>query len=237
MPNDFFRFKQFIIRQDRSTMKVCTDSCVLGAWTALQIKDVETVLDIGTGTGLLALMLAQKSTCTIDAIESDPDASGQAKENISLTPWSDRIRVIQEDVNGFSVPSPYDFIISNPPFFEDDLLSPESKKNRAKHNDSLTLDQLVLLINKFLKPKGHFSILLPAHRSLYFEKLANDAGFFLHKKLTLHQTPAHPPFRRIYLFGYEKQENSISESLTIKVENGNYSEAFISLMRDYYLYL
>jgi tRNA1Val (adenine37-N6)-methyltransferase len=218
-------------------MKVCTDSCLLGAWTALQLEKVERILDIGTGTGLLALMIAQKSTVMIDAIESDPESAGQAKENISLTPWSHRIHVIQEDIKDFFTNRRYDFIITNPPFFESDLHSPELKKNRAKHDTSLTLEQLIMLMDRLLGSKGHFSILLPEHRILYFEKLAMERKFFLHKKLTISQTPNHSPFRSICLFGYENPVKSITDYLTIKVENGNYSEEFNQLMTDYYLYL
>ena len=94
MPNPYFRFKQFIIQQDRCTMKVCTDSCILGAWTALQLdKGAKTILDIGTGTGLLPLMLAQKTESLIDTIESDPESAGQARENIRQSPWDNRIQV------------------------------------------------------------------------------------------------------------------------------------------------
>src|SRR5450631_830225 len=123
MPNSYFRFKQFVIQQDRSTMKVCTDSCVLGAWTALQLGQVKTILDIGTGTGLLALMLAQKSEGLIDAVESDPESAGQARENIGQSSWSDRIRVVEKDARDYLNETHYDFIITNPPFFESDLRS------------------------------------------------------------------------------------------------------------------
>jgi tRNA1Val (adenine37-N6)-methyltransferase len=201
------------------------------------MERAEKVLDVGTGTGLLALMLAQKTKCKIDAIESDPDASGQAKENVRLSAWSERIRIIQDDVRHFLAPACYDFIITNPPFFESHLRSPEIKKNKAKHDTSLTLDQLILLIDKLLKPEGFFSILLPEHRGVYFEKLAKENGFFLHKKLTMHQTPAHASFRTIYLFGHQKPVRSVEDSLIIKVEEGNYSEEFISILKDYYLNL
>lgn len=235
MPNSYFRFKQFTVQQDRSVMKVCTDSCVLGAWTALHLEHAKKVLDIGTGTGLLALMLAQKSTCTIDAIESDPESAAQAVENIRQSPWSDRIRVMEEDVCNHAAVAHYDFIITNPPFFESDLRSPQPQKNRAKHDTSLTLDQLVTLMHQLLKPEGHFSILLPEHRTQYFEKLAFENGFFLQKKLTVSQSPIHPPFRSICLFGREKSPGPISDYLVIKEKDGNYSEEFIKMMRDYYL--
>jgi tRNA1Val (adenine37-N6)-methyltransferase len=235
MPNPYFRFKQFIIHQDRCVMKVCTDSCILGAWTALELNQVKSILDIGTGSGLLALMLAQKSDAAIDAIESDPDAAGQAIENIQLTPWSNRIRIIEGDVRDHQAPGGYDFIITNPPFYESDLHSPENKKNRAKHDVSLTLDQLLAAINKNLKPYGAFSILLPYHRHDYFQSLARGAGFFLLRKLNVLQTPAHAPFRSICLFSYREPSAVASEILIIKKADGNYSERLIEIMKDYYL--
>jgi tRNA1Val (adenine37-N6)-methyltransferase len=237
MPNSYFRFKQFIIQQDRSTMKVCTDSCILGAWTALQLSQVKTILDIGTGTGLLALMLAQKSESAIDAVESDPESAGQARENIGQTPWSDRIRVVERDVRDYSNDAYYDFIITNPPFFESDLHSPIHKKNQVKHDVSLTLDQLLTVIGKNLKPDGHFSILLPHHRMAYFENLAITNKFFLLKKLTVRQTPAYAPFRSICLFGYQKPPDAISEELNIKENDGKYSRGFTLILKDYYLNL
>jgi tRNA1Val (adenine37-N6)-methyltransferase len=237
MPNSYFQLKQFVIQQDRSTMKVCTDSCILGAWTALQLGHAKTILDIGTGTGLLALMLAQKSEGAIDAVESDPESVGQAMENIRETPWSDRIRVVEKDVRDYSNDEYYDFIITNPPFFESDLHSPVFKKNQVKHDVSLTLDILLNAISKNLKPDGHFSILLPHHRTAYFDNLAITNKFFLQKKLVVRQTPAHAPFRSICLYGYQKPSDVISEELNIKENDGKYSRGFTFIMRDYYLNL
>ncbi len=204
MRNPYFRFKQFTVQQDRSAMKVCTDSCILGAWTALHLKKERAILDIGTGTGLLPLMLAQKNGSMIDAIESDPESATQAMENTRQSKWSDRIRVIHGDVLHHRPESLYDFIITNPPFFESDLRSPKEFKNRTKHDESLTLQEVVELIGQFLRPDGAFSILLPFHRTGYFENLALTHGFFLREKLIVRQTPAHAPFRSICLFTREK---------------------------------
>ena len=168
MPNAYFRFKQFTIHQDGSVMKVCTDSCVLGAWSAMHAGECQRILDIGTGTALLSLMLAQKSSAPIDAIEWDPEACAQARENIRDSPWPTQIQIIQADARTYRSPLSYDFIISNPPFFESDLWSPDDKKNLAKHGASLTLEALLGVIKTNLRPKGVFTILLPFHRSEYF---------------------------------------------------------------------
>jgi tRNA1Val (adenine37-N6)-methyltransferase len=263
MPNSWFRFKQFIIRQDRCAMKVCTDSCILGAWTADHVKDAERILDIGTGTGLLPLMLAQKSNAAIDAIETDPEAAAQAGENFAESPWHEHLRILPGDVRMFSFENEYDFIITNPPFYESDLRSPSAKKNKAKHDESLTLGQLLVIISWNLKPGGSFSILLPFHRTLYFENAAMELGFFLREKLEIRQTPLHDPFRTILLFNNEKSPvnfscaslislksgalwpsrsdlnekspDSLSGKLIIKDSHGRYTPEFSELMHDYYI--
>jgi tRNA1Val (adenine37-N6)-methyltransferase len=242
MPNSYFSFKQFTIQQDRTAMKVCTDSCILGAWTALRLGVSENILDIGSGTGLLPLMLAQKSTALMDTIETDTEAAAQAKENISASNWAGRIRVIEGDARNFVSETGYDFIISNPPFYESDLHSPEQKKNNARHEVSLSFDELLKIILSNLRPSGAFSILLPFHRTRYFENLATQQGFLLQEKLIVRQTPKHDPFRSICLFiksksdhlALNKSEQFALSELIIKDESGKYSVAFTELMKDYY---
>jgi tRNA1Val (adenine37-N6)-methyltransferase len=234
MPNSYFRFKQFTIQQDKSAMKVCTDSCIFGAWTVKHINGAKKILDVGAGTGLLTLMLAQKSESRIDSIELDKESASQAMENIMSSSWSARIRLLEGNVLHYPLPSDYDFIITNPPFFESDLRSPVEKKNRAKHNETLTLDELIIFIRTHLKITGKFSILLPCHRNNYFEHLATIHGFFLLKKLNVRQTRAHHPFRSICLFGFQNPEAMISKELIIKDEKGEYTREFTELMNDYY---
>jgi tRNA1Val (adenine37-N6)-methyltransferase len=234
MPNSYFRFKQFIVQQDRSVMKVCTDSCILGAWTANRLHEAKVILDIGTGTGLLPLMLAQNSNAIFECIELDQGSFKQAKENIQESPWPKRIRVIEGDARHYSFQNKYDFIITNPPFYESDLRSPEQKKNKAKHEESLTLDELLAIIRSVLLIDGAFSILLPFHRTDYFEKLASQYGFFLHEKLTVRQTPGHPAFRSISLYRTKKSDQVILNELIIKDLKGKNSFEFAELMKDYY---
>jgi tRNA1Val (adenine37-N6)-methyltransferase len=215
-------------------MKVCTDSCILGAWTASHLPGVKRILDIGTGTGLLPLMLAQNSDAFIDTIESVPESAEQAAENITLCPWSGRIRLLKGDVRHYSFPIVYDFIITNPPFYESGLRSPKQKKNIAKHDESLTLDELIAVIRSILHAEGAFSIMLPFHRTDYFENLAGANGFFLQEKLMIRQTPKHFPFRSICLFGFKNPGQVILNELTIKNEAGKNSPEFLELMKDYY---
>jgi tRNA1Val (adenine37-N6)-methyltransferase len=150
------------------------------------------------------------------------------------SPWSDRIRLIESDVRKYSFADRYDFIITNPPFYESDLRSPVDKKNKARHDESLTLDELMKVILSCLQAEGAFSILLPFHRTGYFEKLAADHGFFSQEKLTIRQTPVHLPFRTILLFRKYKPLKEIINELTIKNEKGKYSPEFSGLMNDYY---
>ena len=215
-------------------MKVCTDSCILGAWTATRLNGAKKILDIGSGTGLLSLMLAQKSDSFIDTIEWDPESAAQAGENIAASSWHDRVRLMEGDVRNFSLSSDYDFIITNPPFYESDLRSPAGKKNKAKHDESLTLDELIKVIPGCLQVESAFSILLPFHRSGYFEKLAEANGFYLREKLIVKQTPKHIPFRSICLFSFQKPKTLVSDELSIKNEMGKYSLEFTALMDDYY---
>jgi len=142
MANPFFQFKQFIVYHDRCAMKVTTDSCVFGAWVAGDMareeRKITTALDIGSGTGLLSLMIAQKNDLDIDAVEIDKEASLQSQENIAASPWKDRIQVENEDARQFRGVSKYDCIVSNPPFYENELTSERKTKNIAHHSEELT---------------------------------------------------------------------------------------------------
>ncbi len=216
-------------------MKVCTDSCIFGAWSSLKIKNVKNILDIGSGTGLLSLMLAQISTAIINSIELDRESFLQAAENINESPWSDRIHILEGDARNFIFENKYDFIICNPPFFESDLQSPDLKKNKSKHDVSFTLEDLINVVRENLNNDGAFSVLLPYHRTDFFEKLATANGFLLQEKLMLRQTPRHEPFRSICLFSHQKPESAIVDELTIKDANGKNSSEYESLMNEYYL--
>jgi len=149
-------------------MKVTTDGCLFGSLspTLSEGEGVLKVLDIGTGTGLLALMFAQKNqNAFIDAIEIDKDAFEQAAENITASPWADRINIIHADARNYSFPQQYDIIISNPPFYENELKADDKKKNVAHHSDELSLAKLLIVIKNNLSPSGTFFLLLPYKRN------------------------------------------------------------------------
>ncbi|PWT76134.1 MAG: methyltransferase [Bacteroidetes bacterium] len=237
MPNTYFKFKQFTIHQDQCAMKVCTDACILGAWFAEKIPSNSSVLDIGSGTGLLMLMLAQKNKSEIDGIELDLPSFKQLKENIHQSKWKEHLRVFPGDVRNHAFSFRYDFIIVNPPFFENDLLSDIEEKNLAKHSKSLTLQELISVIDQNLHASGSFGILLPFHREKEFEELASARHFYPQEKLLVKQTPAHPYFRSIIHFSRNKVPTIMGAELTIQEQEGKYTPDFVELLRDYYLYL
>ncbi len=241
MSNTYFQFKQFTVHQEYCAMKVCTDACLFGAWVAEKAGSnevtVDRVLDIGTGTGLLSLMLAQQSTGMIDAIEIDKAAAKQAGENFAASPWKSRLRIYRSPAQAFSQPDnlPYDLILSNPPFFEHDLKSDDHKRNLALHSSELKLDELLLAVDRLLSPNGHFVILLPFHRNEAFKTMAFEKGYYLHHVMTVKQTQQHNYFRSMLLFG--RKEVPSMQSVIIIRENGLYTDSFRQLLKDYYLYL
>lgn len=221
-------------------MKVCTDACIFGAFIARHIHrqkpDALNILDIGTGTGLLSLMVAQKNNSSIDVVEIDAAAFEQAKQNFEQSPWKDRLNIFKADASQFYFPKKYDFIISNPPFFEGDLKSGNKKKDAAKHDTTLTLEQLLSVTGKLLSPHGIFAVLLPYQRSLHFIEIAVAANYFLNEQLVIQHTNIHPFFRIILVFGRQKTIFA-SHELAIKNNDGTYTPEFIDLLKDYYLHL
>ena len=238
MSNNYFQFKQFTIHQEQCAMKVCTDACLFGAWVAglLQNKDAGTVLDIGTGTGLLSLLLAQKSNAVIDAVEMDAAAFTQAKENFLQSPWKEKLHIVNTDITAFAPEKKYGHIISNPPFFEDDLRSTQQNKNAAKHDTDLTLQALLQQVKRLLKEDGSFTVLLPYHRVEYFINESLQQGLFCNEKVLVKQTPKHNYFRGMLLLSANKTA-TVKKEITIKEEAGNYTSEFNTLLKDYYLYL
>ena len=239
MPNDYFQFKQFEIRQDKCAMKVCTDACLFGAFAANRSPlTANRILDVGSGTGLLSLMLAQKlPDAKIDAVEIDAEAAQQAKENFESSPWKERLNIYNDSILQFagSAIQQYDLIISNPPFYENDLKSDDEKRNIALHSSDLKLQELITIADKLLKSNGSFFVLLPYHRTANFLQLIQDK-FNLHEKLFIKQTPKHNYFRSIFWLTKQASTQHQSE-IIIKKETNKYSEEFILLLRDFYLYL
>jgi tRNA1Val (adenine37-N6)-methyltransferase len=237
MPNTYFKFKQFTIHQDLCAMKVCTDACMLGAWFAEKITIYATILDVGSGTGLLMMMLAQKSKAIIHGIELDTSCFNQLKENISQNHWKGRLKVFRGDARNYSFPDKYDFIISNPPFFENDLPSPSGEQNLAKHSRELSLQELIVVIGRQLSERGSFGILLPFDRWEHFDELSNQHHFYLREKLFIRHSPDHAFSRAILHYGRDKENYIPDLEMSIYKKDNTYTEEFVDMLKDYYLYL
>ncbi len=237
MSNTYFQFKQFTVQQEHCAMKVCTDACLFGAWVANWLQNKEDqpnqILDIGTGTGLLSLMLAQITNANLDAVEIDEAAAKQAKENFKLSRWSNQLTVFHSDIQFFFTPKKYDLIISNPPFYEQDLKSNNNTRNIALHSQALTLAELLQLVLKQITASGYFAILLPYFRASEFIAMAKKCGFLVAKEARIQQTESHDFFRTMLIFSCQA-EKAITETIIIK-KNHTYSNTFRNLLSSYYL--
>ena len=237
MANTYFEFQQFKVHQELCAMKVCTDACLFGAWVANWLMHsklpINQILDIGAGTGLLSLMLAQNSNVLIDAVEIDEGAAKQATENFERSKWSNRLTLLHAPIQTIVPNKQYDLIISNPPFFEDDLKSSNTARNLALHSQALKLDELLNAIQQLLTSNGFFGILLPYSRAGLFIEMANKLGFYVEKEANVQQTELHGFFRTMLLFSRNSQK-PITETILIK-NNQTYSEAFRNLLSPFYL--
>ena len=239
MSNSFFAFKQFTVHQDRSAMKVTTDACLFGAATAhfLKDKNPKKILDIGTGTGLLSLMLAQVTQADIDAVEIEENAASQAAENCKNSIWGERIRVYHNSIQAYaaSTKNLYDAIICNPPFFSNHLMSPTESRSLAMHQMNLDLSVLFELVHAMLKNEGFFAMLLPYERATESVQIATKHKLYVAHQINCKQTDQHNYFRVIQFFSTHITQDII-EDITIKINN-DYTDNFSSLLQPYYLYL
>lgn len=221
-------------------MKVCTDACLFGAWAAAHSSQLKarSLLDIGAGTGLLSLMLAQKLPgIMIDAVEMDEAASQQAKENFEASPWRERLKVYNTSVQQFASAAQhkYDIIISNPPFYENNLKSNDAKRNLALHSAELKLEELIKISGDLLKDDGKLFILIPYNRTEQLSALIRD-HLSIKEIVFVKQTPKHQFFRSMFLLGKEKS-SAVTSEMIVMGGDGRYDGEFIKLLQDYYLLL
>ncbi len=230
---DFFRFKQFTIAQEQTAMKVGTDGVLLGAWADL--KTAYNILDIGTGTGLIALMCAQRqSLAKIDAIEIEPSAAHQAYKNFINSNWSERLHLIQIDFKMFSPQKQYDVIISNPPYFDEKTLNRNKQRDLARHNHHLSLEVLINRAKKILKPNGNIQLILPADKLKYLKQIYQQEQLYLNK-ICYVQGHANAKIKRI-LVKISRIETALKEEkLLIEHSRHRYTNEYINLTRDFYL--
>lgn len=235
MSNQTFAFKQFKIIQDKCAMKVGTDAVLLGSW--VNASNAKTILDIGTGTGIITLMLAQKSSARIDAIDIDLNAFIQATENVNNCSWKERIEVHHISLQQFAKESDhkYDLIVSNPPYFVDSSKASEESRTNARHTDQLPFKDLLDGVLKLLNPNGKFYVILPTKESELFRENAEKNKLFL-TKVTRVITRTDKPEKRL-LMRFEFIQRAFSEdSITIeKDERHSYTDEYKELTKDYYL--
>lgn len=231
-----FQFKQFIIHQDRCAMKVTETACIQGAWAPLS-NQVKRVLDIGSGTGLLSLMLAQRyPTIEIHAVELDEAGFQQGQENIAASAFASRIQAWHGDIREFETETLFDFIISNPPFFEQQLKSPNPNKNLAWHSDQLNLTELLHAVSRLVAPHGKACILYPWNRWDHFNQACIEQGLLVERVLFIQHSAKHPTTHFIAIIGKENASELFAETLIVK-QDQQYTAAMQQWMRDFYLKL
>lgn len=236
MSNPFFQFKQFTIRHDKCAMTVGTDGVLLGAWAGTE--SCNRILDIGTGTGLIALMLAQRSKAAIDAIDIEADACLQAQENAESSLFAGRINVFHSDLVDFAQASThlYDLIVSNPPYFVDSLKCPNLQRNTARHTDTLTLEDLLQYSRKLLAPQGRIALILPYDQKDRLTDCIQTQNLFLSKEVSVIPVPDAQPKRLLAELTSEPPASpAFSDRLTIEIARHRYTDEYINLTKDFYL--
>lgn len=225
------------MEHDASTMKIGTDAVVLGAW--VKVPDEGLVLDVGTGSGILALMIAQRTkSCVINAIDIDNESVKQATTNFQRSRWSSRLTALTADFSTFGqdeVEGIYDLVISNPPFFTSVFKTKHSRKNLARHTDTLSHKDLIANSFSILNSAGMFAVVIPADLSQQFEKMAYDAGYSCQRKCMVIPVEGRDPNRLMYEFVKKSIEKPEFETFTIRLSNGSFTPAYSKLLSDFYL--
>ena len=236
-----FKFKEFTIRQDRCAMKIGTDAVLLGAWTSIK-HHPNSVLDIGAGTGVLALMLAQRSSEIpidieiIDALEIDEAAYEQCVENFENSVWADRLFCYHASLNEFTdeIDDTYDLIISNPPFYSEDFKTDNQQRDTARFQDAMPFEHLLAGVSKLLSEAGEFSIIIPFQEEEKFIRLAESFHLFPHRITHVQGNPDSEIKRSLICF---KRTKTTLEKTHLTIETGRhqYTDEYVTLTKDFYL--
>lgn len=235
MANPYFKFKQFTVWHDRCAMKVGTDGVLLGAWS--DVTNACRILDIGTGTGLVALMLAQRSVAHITALEIDKEAVSQAKENICSSPWKERIHVEHQDFRDYTPETKFDLIVSNPPYFVDSLVCPGEQRTMARHNSSLGYHDLLEGVARMLTTDGKFCVIIPSDAVEDMVDIAKHVSLYPSKRMDIITSPGKSSKRALIEFVLNSDRVCEISQLLIEEKRHQYSPEYILLTRDYYLNL
>ena len=228
-----FEFKQFSLSHGNPGLKISTEACLFGAWASLKARDH--CLDVGTGCGLLACMIAQGDpTCAVKALEIHPDVAELASENFHSSPFKERLELIQGDVLTYSSEVPFDFICCNPPFFTNHLAAIDPARHMAIHADHLSPAELATSINRLLSKDGEFAVLYPPDVLALFEQNLETSGLYVNEKVAILSNPGSPVLR-LMARGSRNKNTIVQSKLHIKTEQGDYSPKFIELLRPYYI--
>lgn len=229
-----FRFKQFSVTDDEASLKVGTDAVLLGAW--VRIGDAKRLLDVGTGSGVIALMLAQRShpQARVDAIEIQPKDVQQAISNASRSPWPGKIAVMEIPVQQFNANEPFDLIVSNPPYFSGSLLPPDPSRSAARHDATLTYDELLSSARRLLGPNGRLGLIIPYLAADGVLKLAESHGLYPHRLTRFITREGKKPERTLLEFGFTRIHHSI-DYLTLYGTGNQWSDDYRKLTTNFYL--
>ena len=230
-----FLFRQFSVEDDQSSMRIGTDAVLLGAWTDPGNRTA--ILDIGTGCGVIALMMAQKCNAAITAIDIDEDSARQASSNFRKSPWNIRMNTIHCSFQEFTRLSgkSFDLIITNPPYFRNSLRSPLKSRNIARHNDQLNTHDLLTGVTRILCTDGKFCLILPAVDAASFQSDATAYGLFLVRQLQVKSKPGTNPKRIAMEFSFSVQGPVITEEIIIRHNDNSFTDAYRELTKDFYL--
>lgn len=231
-----FQFKKFWVEHSCSSLKVTTEACVLGAWAPL-LEHTRRVLDLGTGSGLLALMLAQRlPQAEIHAIDIDTENCWQAQKNFSQSPFARRLHLFCADARQWQPPQQYDYIICNPPFFSTSLRPTCTRRSQATHTiGSLNKADLLVCMQRLLSSHGSFCLLYPPHEMQQFIPMAKKAGYTAQRLLHLHHSPRHSCLRMMAYFSKHSIQSTQQETLYIYESDGQYHSSFKTLLQPFYI--
>lgn len=234
---DSFQFKSFSIVQDNAAMKVGTDGVLLGAW--VDTKEVKSVLDIGTGTGVIALMLAQRCPSTkVDAVEVSDDACTLAATNFQASPWSDRLSLHATAIQDFESQTDFDLIVCNPPFFTGGTLSSSEERNKVRHTIKLPNGELIRAVRRLLSTEGAFSVVLPLIEGLRFKEMAESSGFYCHKMTEVKGHINKDVERLLLTFRKTPGICKVDElSINQSDKRHDYTPKYVELVKDFYTIL
>ena len=230
-----FFFKQFGLFHHRSTMKIGTDAILLARW--VDVSENDDVLDIGTGCGLIPLMLAQKGIKSVDAVEIDKESCEEAAQNFANSAWNSSLFAINDDIKHYSkkCEKKYDLIVSNPPFFFGDNIPEKAKKGLARHTNTLSYNDLLTSVKTLLKPEGRFALVLPARESKTFLKDAENQGFYLQKEMKIVPIEGKEPNRINMQLVVNQADNINSETFVLRHQDHSFTKEYKDFLKEYYL--